>query len=197
MCTKSDLEKYRRELTDRVKSPEASSLSNRDRAHNAMIEAELLTQCSRVRMYCGEMSVFRGRFYNHIAKSHGNEIADYCRDAMRSAVESFLSRPGTTLDVIVENYRDDLTDDLIFPRQLWRQALSDSKITLRRLDNPSILKGCIAHTASGDGNKILRVEMDKDKHEAICLFNADKKVTRSCNDLLDNLSSKSDLVVSC
>ena len=64
-----DLRRYYDSLCEKLKNGTPDIVLNDDRAHNSVIERFMLDSSKIVCMYCGEMSVFRRRFYAHIDSS--------------------------------------------------------------------------------------------------------------------------------
>mgnify|MGYP006878193108 CR=1 FL=1 len=69
-----DLNEYYDNLCDTFDRGEMDFVMNHDRAHNAVIECFMLNKSNVINMYCGEMSVFREGFYNHINQDSSTSL---------------------------------------------------------------------------------------------------------------------------
>ena len=71
-----DLNEYYDNLCDTFDRGEMDFVMNHDRAHNAVIECFMLNKSNVINMYCGEMSVFREGFYNHINQDSNYDLKE-------------------------------------------------------------------------------------------------------------------------
>lgn len=160
-----DIKKYLRELNEAYDGNHLFYRDNTDRSHNAAIMLVMLQKSHDIKMYCGEMSVFRTSFYDHI-KREDEATADYLRAEMTSALSSYL-REGKNLNIILENQPTCLKDTLI-PKADLKSAMSQSHFQLMVLPDGLKSKKEIGHFAYGDTQRILRLETNKENHEATC-----------------------------
>ena len=65
---------------------------------------------SNICMYCGELSVLRNGFYSHFENM---EDAEKVKGALIDSFTHFLNCNGTSLSIVLENYRDFGFKDLI------------------------------------------------------------------------------------
>ncbi|MEZ3549730.1 MAG: hypothetical protein K1W02_03215 [Muribaculaceae bacterium] len=161
----TELKKYYEELTDAYKRNEWHYTMNSDRRHNAVIMLVMLENAKKIKMFCGEMSVFRKGFYKHIQESDSSSAQDLM-DRMSYALQEFLSYDDSHIDIILEDFKDEYLDDLIIPRRIFL-----SKLGLDLFYLPEYIgnKKEIPHiTYTDDDRKMVRIELDPQKHEAIC-----------------------------
>jgi hypothetical protein len=186
--TRKDIDTYFAHLTQKYQSGEWDIALNKDRAHNVMVMRLMLNTSSRVSMYCGEMSIFRDKFYEHITESNKQDddsLGEYLKEKMVVAMNDFLSKEGACLRIILENGLDKRMDDLIFGDE-FKQGISEGKIQIYRLNDTMLFKGDLSHFALSD--QIIRMEKDSKEHSAICAIHPKA-------DLLSNMSNHFDTLL--
>lgn len=160
-----ELQTYYEELSNAYDHNQWYYTMNSDRRHNAIIMLVMLEKADKIRMYCGEMSVFRKDFYQEIYKSYP-QSAQELMDRMSKALEKFLNRENSHIDIILENFSPELLDDLIVPKRLFMSRLG---LDLYFLPDSIGNKKEIPHIAyTDDDRKMVRIETDKKTHEAMC-----------------------------
>ena len=68
--TMQDMESYYQQLMSYFQREEYKTTSNKDRAHNTTMLRFMLDNSNTVKMFCGEMSVFRNKFYDTIDRDN-------------------------------------------------------------------------------------------------------------------------------
>lgn len=147
---------------------------NSDCAHNAMIMRLMLEKSRHISMYCGEMSVFRSAFYNKIKESD-SAAGERIETEVRKALVGFLAKEDSSIDIILENEPACLFNDFIVP-----YADLKDKVHLAYLPGYIDNKSSIGHFSFTEDEKIVRLELDKKEHVALCkigdIEGADKEV---------------------
>lgn len=163
MASFGELEDYYRSLYAAFSKGEESYHFNNDRSHNATVMRFMFDNSSQIDMYCGELSVLRESFYEHI-----EEDAEQIKDAVCESLRAFLDKKDARFVIILENYSDDIFKDLIC-EELFLGKMEEGQISLLVLDDSFSFKKDINHfcyTNSG----ITRFEENKNRHNAICVF---------------------------
>lgn len=158
------IEKYYKNLCDAYDRNEWFFTQNEDRAHNATIMRVMLEKSEDIRMYCGEMSVFRESFYNHIEREHSG-LGSELRSKVADALGKFLKKTNSRLQIILEEYDKSIFNDLIIP---FRELNSSLGVEIYRLPDEIGNKKEIPHVAFTRDERMVRIELDKTSHEAIC-----------------------------
>lgn len=165
-----EIEKYYSELLSAYDSNRLLYRDNTDRLHNAAIMLLMLTRATSIKMYCGEMSIFRETFYNEIAKEN-RVLADEWKRKISEALRAFLADDSHSLEIVVENYNPELLNDFIIsPDEIKR-----GQFQIFQLPDSIQNKHDILHFSFTGDEKIERIEIEKDKHTAICRIGIDKK----------------------
>lgn len=168
MPTFKELTAYYHNLEEAFKRTEETYYFNNDRSHNATVMRFMFDNAKQVNMYCGELSVLREKFYDHIGKDSGEENAEKVKNAMINSLNSFLNSQDSKLTVVFENYSDKIFDDLIC-KNLFVSKLKENIISFYKLDETFSFKADINHFCYTDSG-IARFEVDKMLHNAICTF---------------------------
>ncbi len=166
----TELTEYYERLCKAYDSNEQLFITNHARAHNALIMRVMLEKAKEVNMYCGEMSVFRKGFYDHIRREDtalGNEM----EQTMATVLTNFLTKPSKQLSVLFENYHDRYLDDLIVPLEIFK----GSTVKLKKLPDTIANKRYIPHISFTGNERMVRFELDKDTHQAVCKIGIDKE----------------------
>ncbi len=214
MCKTSidDLKKYYEKLTELVQQNSDVPILNEDRAHNAVVMRVILENSEKIKMYCGEFSVFRTEFAIKASKTIDEEIipegeTDADNLFMIEAIEgyltddgdkpfnpigglyksllTFLKKDNTEMEVIVENpeglKKESIYSKIIFPYR--------NKIKFYKTEKGRKIEDYYSHFTIGD-NRMYRMELEKESHEAICCFYNIKGV-ESLNTSFDYIKSNS------
>lgn len=168
MATFEELTQYYADLNEAFMSTEESYHFNNDRSHNATVMRFMFDHAEQVNMYCGELSVLRDKFYDHIAKDSDPKDAKAVKDAMTNSLNNFFNKPNSKLTVVFESYSDKILDDLIC-KELFINKLKENAISFYKLDETFSFKSDINHFCYTDSG-IARFEVDKMLHNAICTF---------------------------
>lgn len=161
------LQEYYYELETLYRSSELRSLPNNDRRHNATILCFMLDSSKEVNLFCGEMSIFREQFYAHIEKDWEGVGVSLKKDII-SALKSFLSRDGVKLNIIVQNYNDSISHDLV-SHQIFREGINAGKISIRKL-NQVAATDSLTHSVYTE-KKLVRIEENLEEHSGMFLTN--------------------------
>lgn len=176
-----DLNEYYDNLCDTFDRGEMDFVMNHDRAHNAVIECFMLNKSNVINMYCGEMSVFREGFYNHInqdsnydLKEGETALGDEIKKKVIKSLREFINRPNVSLNIYFERFDRKFLRDLIDLR-VFSDGVSSEKIRLFKLEDNLFLKSDMAHVSYTDTN-IVRMERNPQTHEATCAINPPEEI---------------------
>lgn len=182
------LQQYYNELKSFFDSGELRSLPNNDRCHNATILCFMLTTSTEVNMYCGEMSIFRDNFYTHITNDNPTNpnIGATLKNDMIVALNAFINVPDVRLNIIVENYNDNLFSDVI-STTVFSTGIKEKKINIRKLNKDIAVTKGLTHCVYTD-TKSVRIEENEKKHSGMFLANMS-------DTLLNKLKSNYDYLI--
>lgn len=181
-------EKYYQELCQAFDNNEWHFTQNRDRAHNATIMRVMLEKADSIKMYCGELSVFRKSFYRHINTDYPG-YGEIVKGQVEKALNSFLERPKSRLTIIIENYSEEIFNDFIIDPEKFKRSLA---VEITYLPENVKNKNEIPHIVFTADERMVRLELNKKTHEAICKIGFCEEVsstTKPFNTLLE-LSTK-------
>ena len=190
--TYDELQEYYSTLKSKLQSKECNYILNHDRAHNAIIESFMLNESNNINMYCGEMSVFRNDFYNYINKEHcsSNDDEDSLGNRLKkdviSALDSFIKRDDTCLNIYFETYNKNYCSDVI-DKELFKEGSNANKIHFYSLSDELVLKKELFHIAYASPCMI-RVETNSEIHEATCAINPPKNIIDSVTKIFNSFS---------
>lgn len=189
-----DLDIYYDALVDALNSGEIRGMSNADRAHNTTILRFMLDYARTINMFCGEMSVFRAKFYEHINNnSNCNTLGDTLKEKLVSSLKAFIASPeNKSLCIILENYDPEYFTDLI-DRNIFREGISSGRIKLMKLNGDAILRSSLSHFTVTD-NGIVRMEEDKETHRGLCTVNTGRDLQSKLQNNFDTMMKASDMV---
>ncbi len=168
------LKKYKATLEEMINGPESSTpFLNSDRGHNAVVMQVILDKAAHIKMFCGELSIFRKEFKDKVEASYpidneGQEIMD----GLKCALDKFL-RDGKKLEIIMEHpFLDLFYADEIYKNTLREYSIKGN-IELYRIKNgeQSVKMGVARNHFTVADNKMYRQEIKADRHEAICCLN--------------------------
>lgn len=171
--TVKEIVEYSDSLKDSLNKSDASFLYNNDRAHNAAIVQTMLEQSKQINMFCGEMSVFREGFYEHIKVKDGQELSDYLREQLILNLKDFLAKEDSCINIIFESFDNSYLNDLLIPDVIYRE-MQNGKINCYMLDENLDIKKDISHFSYTSYPPIVRLEDDKMKHTALCIIKNEK-----------------------
>lgn len=187
MAKFEELELYYDNLRNAFAEKNETYYYNTDRSHNATVMRFMFDNASNINMYCGELSVLRNGFYQKI-----NEDAGKLKDSMITSLHSFLEKGKSKLVVVLENFSEDIFNDLICA-DLFKEKMKENKISLYKLSDDFSFKKDINHFCYTDTN-IVRFEEDKMRHNAICIFHSDSYIETMKNNfsILLNIAEKAE-----
>lgn len=161
----TEFEKYYAEIEgyyrDAVDNGNCHFTKNTDHLHNAAIMLLMLTYGQHLRMYCGRMSIFKNRFYDHIPKENNPEEI---KERIAQTFERFITTPGNKAEIILQYGCKGLTDDLIFDPALLKRG----NVELFKVSDLVKDKSDINHYSFIDDSKVSRLETDAILHRALC-----------------------------
>lgn len=170
MITYQEIQAYYDSLNDAFRSQQESNKFNNDRSHNATVLRFMLDHSQTIKMYCGELSVFRKDFFDHVVKNAELHEGEKIMEAMNQSLRNFLSKTNTHLTIVVENYTSGILDDIV--EQDFVTAVKSGKVELRKLGDDLTFKKVLNHFTVTD-SKIIRAEQSKEEHSAVCTMNSD------------------------
>jgi len=178
MATYKEIEEYYRSLEDAYKSGVESNRFNKDRSHNATIFRFMLDKSKEIYIFCGELSILRHGFQEHVEKDCGKYDGKQIMDAMHRSFERFLSDSNKKIHIILEKKVSfpDLEKDLV-KKELFMAALDKKQIELNVLGDNLTSKEGLSHFTFTD-TQIVRIEQNKVEHSAICTMNEESYFDR-------------------
>lgn len=185
----SDLQTYYDTLVQYQNSGQMHFLENEERRHNAAIILLMLNTSNTINMFCGEMSVFRSRFYAHVeSKKTGEGVI--LKRKMDEALRRFIEKPGTKLNIILERYDVSFLDDLI-SRNAFLEGMSSGKIVVRKLNKRWAGGHKLSHCVYTD-QKSVRYEENQNDHSGIYISNMSRMLEDKVVSNFDNLTKVSE-----
>lgn len=178
-----EINKYYAKLIDAVKSTEPCYFYNRNRKHNAAIQAAMFEQSDNIRMFCGSMSIFRKGFKDKIDKNSQQIV-----DTMFSNMKSFFYKENSVLEIILEKYDDTIMDDLE-DKQQFESWIKKGKIKLYRIGDDIKFIEKLPHFSIATPC-FVRSEQDKEAHTALCVINNKEMMDNfvSCYEAIKQMS---------
>jgi len=183
METVESMISYYQVLKENYESGKPGMKFNKDRAHNSTVQRFMLDISREIKMFCGQLSVFRNGFYNYISED-SNELSEMLKNEIINSLSSFLIKEDSKLIIIFENFKKDYLKDLIVS-ETFLQGIKDKKILLFKLKDNLKDKKNLNHFSISD-KKIVRVEQDKEQHNAVCTINYEES-NRVFNIIYDRL----------
>lgn len=159
----AEFEKYYNELAKAYDSGELYFSRNSDHLHNAAIMLLMLEKGKRISMFCGSMSVFKNDFYTYVLDDDGNPDMDI-KKKVSDAFTNFISKDGNQINIILERKPDNLTDGLIFDKDL----LQKESVAIYQIPEVIRERAGINHYSFIDNSEITRIESDAVNHTALC-----------------------------
>ena len=170
MTTYKEIEAYYKDLEEAYNSKQESNRFNKDRSHNATIFRFMLDKSKEIYMFCGELSILRCGFKEHVVKDCGESDGEKIMKAMYDSFTRFLSDDGKKIHIILEkSASSDFVSDLV-PKDFFMKALKRRQIELRALGDNLTSKEGLDHFTFTD-TQIVRIEQNKIEHSAICTMN--------------------------
>ena len=170
MVTYNEIEEYYKSLNEAYESGQESNRFNKDRSHNAMIFRFMLDKSKEIYMFCGELSILRRGFQEHVKEDCGNVDGEQIMNVMYNSLDHFLSDSEKKIHVILEKtVSSDFVDDFV-KKELFVAALKKGQIELKALSDNLTSKEDLSHFTFTDA-QIVRIEQDKIAHSAICTMN--------------------------
>ena len=170
MTTFKEIQAYYNALKVAFQSKQESNTFNNDRSHNATVLRFMLDHSKAIKMYCGELSVFRQGFYDYVEKNAEQGDGVEIMDAMGESLRTFLAKDDTHLTIIVENYTPELLKDVVVDE--FAEAVKRGQVELRQLGDDLSFKKVLNHFTVTD-SKIVRAEQSKEEHSAVCTMHDD------------------------
>lgn len=186
-----ELELYYYQLIDAILSGISSVAMNRDRSHNAMIMKCMLDTSDSICMYCGEMSIFRNNFYEHINNCSSSKLGNTIKEFLKRSIQNFLSKETANLSIILAHKIESLPDDMI-DLPIFNEHLKTGKIKIGYLQEGMVFNKGMSHFSFTDN--ILRVEKDMLERSAICAINPDNELLHNYRQLFQTLESVTTLI---
>ena len=150
--------------------------TNRDHAHNAMVMRLMLEKSNNISMFCGEMSVFRKKFYDKI-RENNPELGDRIEKIMIDTLNEFVRKDNAIINIILTSFKSDYLEDLIVDGDSFvkvARIMYLPKLSYPGYDNAVDLMN---HFSFTEDRRISRVETKADEHEAILMIGEDPSVT--------------------
>lgn len=174
MVTYNEIEEYYKSLNEAYESGQKSNRFNKDRSHNAMIFRLMLDKSKEIYMFCGELSILRRGFQEHVKEDCGNVDGEQIMNVMYNSLDRFLSDSEKKIHVILEktvpsDFVNDFVSDFV-KKELFEKALKKRQIELKALSDNLTSKEGLSHFTFTDA-QIVRIEQDKIAHSAICTMN--------------------------
>lgn len=218
--TIEEISTYLDELQRKIDAGRASFALNEDGAHNAAVIISMLRNASTINMYCGSASVFTESFFNNISSDNepfsqysyvgdnnftsisyadftcdpSQDIGNYLRDLMDSNLRSFLSENDNRLNIIIED-KNKIAQKTFLPAIKTNFGKLRQNVQILALENPNLVSGIVHHFsyAINDGDNIFmsRMESDKRRHTADCIFYPPASMVSSLKKSYANLKSMS------
>lgn len=119
---------------------------------------------------CSSYSVGADVYSSSTSTSAGPGLGDVLRERVVVALEGFLQREGTRMEVIAENPDSNMLESSIFSDSLVFRSFSN-KIRFTTLTEDYPLRGKLFHfTYTDPETGMIRIEADAESHEGTCSF---------------------------
>lgn len=191
MATIKEIENYYLELKRNYDTDSPVFQYNKDRAHNSVILRLMLDTATIIKMYCGQLSVMRREFYNHI-KDEDENLANELQSKLQESLKNFLVKDNSKMTIVLETYKEEYLKDLICPDD-FTKGLKEGKIELFKLNDKLTFKKQLYHFSFSD-TMIVRMEQDKEQHSAVCSLNQEE-IFNSANGIFDKIEAIAEKVV--
>ncbi|MBD5215482.1 MAG: hypothetical protein HDS78_03035 [Bacteroidales bacterium] len=164
-----DLDNYYKNLENYLDSGRVHSIPNSDRAHNATIIRFMLDKSDTVNMFCGQMSIFRNKFYDRINEDNDGVLGTYLKNEMVKALTGFINKANSKLNIILERFNIMYFSDLI-SSSIFKAGVRSGKISLRKSDPRLFVSEGVSHFTYTSSD-IARMEIEQEPHSGICTVN--------------------------
>lgn len=170
-----DYNDYYNELNRLLNSREESFIGNGGHGHNSVVMRLMLENSDEINMFCGSCSVFSEPFFDEIANTDSKDVADALRQNLSNALTTFLNNGGR-LNIILENYSADWASHIITGSDQWLGYMGNGQINVNYIPDILTVKKNVNHVAFNSAGSIERLEMDKNRHLAICRLNSKESI---------------------
>lgn len=191
MVTTNEMDRYYLDLKQSLETKAPVFQYNKDRAHNSVVLRLMLDTSTIIKMYCGQLTVMRTSFYDHI-REENEELAKELQSKLQESFKTFLSKDNSKMVIILETYKKEYLKDLISVED-FQKGLMDGKIELFKLSNSLTFKQQLYHFSLSD-TMIVRLEQDKEQHSAVCSLNQ-KDIYESANSAFDKIEAIGEKIV--
>lgn len=191
MVTTNEMDRYYLDLKQSLETKAPVFQYNKDRAHNSVVLRLMLDTSTIIKMYCGQLTVMRTSFYDHI-REENEELAKELQSKLQESFKTFLSKDNSKMVIILETYKKEYLKDLISVED-FQKGLMDGKIELFKLSNSLTFKQQLYHFSLSD-TMIVRLEQDKEQHSAVCSLNQ-KDIYESANSTFDKIEAIGEKIV--
>ena len=167
------LKEYYEMLTQKARTKDAERFANADRAHNVVVMRVMLENAKSIKMYCGELSIFRKEFADKVNDSiewDDELVNDF--DLMKglySALALFLEK-GNTFEAIIENPSDLEKEDIY--KYILKKYIDKGQVYLYTFQNNYEKTPNAFHFLLGNDH-MYRRENNHYERSAICCFNSE------------------------
>lgn len=149
---------------------------NSDHAHNAMVMKLMLEKSDSISMYCGEMSVFRKKFYD-IIRQKDAETGNKIETLMAQALEAFCSKEKAEIKIILPHFDSSYLNDLIVDKNdFLRVAQIAALPTIPDAGFQESVRQ-LNHFSFTHDRRISRIEIEEDKHAALLMIGDEPAIT--------------------
>lgn len=212
---------YLEELQRKIDAAGIASFAlNEDGAHNAAVIISMLRNASIINMFCGSASVFTESFFNNLSKDNepfsqysyvgdnnytsisyadfthnpSQDIGKYLRTLMDSNLHTFLSDNNKSLNIIIED-KNKIAQKTFLPALMTTSMKFRQNVKIVALENPNLVSGIVHHFSyaiKGRDNIFMsRIESDKRRHKADCIFYPPASMISSLETSYSNLKTMS------
>ncbi|MBD5272045.1 MAG: hypothetical protein HDS42_02030 [Bacteroides sp.] len=179
--------KYYEEIRNDYQKGKINVVRNSDRSHNAMIMRLMLESSDEISMFCGEMSIFRKGFYDHI-KTENKERGEKIEALISKALKDFIGREQAKLNIILPSFDESFLNDLIVEKEEFRKVANIH--VLPSIDDKGYNEALkqLNHFSYTKDKKITRIEDDMDLHEATLIIGLVEPIAEKTKSIFNRLS---------
>ncbi|MBD5227476.1 MAG: hypothetical protein HDS67_05435 [Bacteroidales bacterium] len=165
---------YYDELKKILSGNEYGSINNDERYHNAEILRLFLEEGGNIRMFCGEMSVFRKGFYAHITEERGVDDAKFIKGIIEDRLTKFFESTENSIEIILARpIRFSEMSDLLCDSLLWNK-LNTPALSIK-VGNEWVQKAKTLDHFMYSDKRIMRLEDDAVNHKGYFAANIPPK----------------------
>lgn len=178
----SPIFKYRQDLQTLIVSGKAGARDNENRMHNAQITSLFLEKGGVIRMYCGEMSVFRKGFYERIKEDYGQQAAEMLEEDICTRLTDFFNDESNRLEIILakKHRYSDLSD--LINEDAFTKGRQDNRLVIKVADPRKLMVSSLSHFMYSEKSRMVRIELDPNEHEATFYANVDQNRLKGFSD---------------